>query len=462
MYMEGFTAGEKGFKFLGKASDAISFGVYPPAYFGTSLGSGDFNGDGIIDFVFGAALSGSGSYAFGGAAYVYYGKSDGYTKDINLENFTTGSEGFIVYGSKTGSLCGRAVGNAGDVNGDGIDDVYITAPAEDAFIGDLIELAGLALIVYGTSTPFVDDIGLTTVNSNPDNYGTVGFLIGGSSREEHLGWDLSAAGDINNDGIVDMIIGAPFYGITQYAAPGKAYVLYGQTGNRMRNVDMSQFEEGVDGFSIMGSGNDKLGYTVHGGFDMNDDGVGDVAVASGLAFRGSAYYQPEVESGGAKGEVWVINGASSITEPIYADSIYEDQGFAVVGSMNGSDVGYALDSGDMNGDGIPDLLVTAPGMETDSGNNNGRSYVVYGGSTMAVPTRAPTSEGGGTSSSGSGAGSGTGAAVGGVVGVLVVLGIVAAGAYVYLMKKQNPLSAADENRASATSGEKDMVQNDQL
>jgi hypothetical protein len=528
MYMEDFTAGKRGFKFLGKTGyESSRFITYQ--YLGTSLGSGDFNGDGVTDFVIGADRSLSSFSTQGGAAYVYYGKKDGYTEDISLQDFTTGSEGFKIVGQSNGDICGKAVGNAGDINNDGIDDLFVTAPNRDAYInGTGYEKGGIALIVYGTATPFERDIPVGSVNIHTsstsvfEEWEDIGFLVGGGSTREGFGFAMSAAGDINNDGIVDVVIGAPFYG-KQINSPidgdGKAYVIYGQTGIRKWNIDTAQLEEGVDGFSITGNGTNALGYVVHGGFDINNDGFSDVAVSSGLNGYGFDR-SPRVT------EVFVINGASSITKPIHADEMYEDQGFAVVGSMNGSDVGFALDSGDMNGDGIPDLLVTAPSMETDSGNINGRSYIVYGSfhtpsptqqptdpsafptpapteptatpttqptdptavptraptsevptstptytdptavptraPTSEVPTSTPTSEGGGTSSSGSGGGSGTGAAVGGVVAALLVLGVVAAAAYVYLMKKQNPLSAADENRASTTSGDKDMVQNDQL
>ena len=158
-----------------------------PAAAGTLSPSdaGDMNGDGFDDVLVGRS-------ALGGEAYVVYGKASGFgTVDLNA---LTASQGFIIRGGDDFFSAGRSVSSAGDVNGDGHDDIIV-----GVYGGD-----GNAFVIFGK------DGGFGTINLSalaPQ----VGFRIAGSP-DRLLGNALSAAGDLNGDGFDDLVANAAGYG----------------------------------------------------------------------------------------------------------------------------------------------------------------------------------------------------------------------------------------------------------
>jgi hypothetical protein len=144
---------------------------------------------------------------------------------------------------------GRSVAIAGDVNGDGCADLIIGVP-----------YAARVYVLYGKQEGFVNM--------------TDGFTIFGTKASDLTGWSVSAAGDVNNDTIADVIIGAP-----NSVATGAAYVIYGSTDRNhdLHLADMTHWE----GFTMIGSASqDALGMSVSGGGDVNGDGYDDVVVGA--------------------------------------------------------------------------------------------------------------------------------------------------------------------------------------
>jgi len=131
-------------------------------------------------------------------------------------SFLTSADGFIIQGDAAGDQAGRSVSSAGDVNGDGIDDLIIGAYRGDNGGSN----AGEAYVIFGKSTGLAN-IDLSTLTPAD------GFVIQGDTTNDYAGRSVSAAGDVNGDGIDDLIVGAP-YGDNGGNYAGQAYVIFGR------------------------------------------------------------------------------------------------------------------------------------------------------------------------------------------------------------------------------------------
>src|SRR5262249_46315067 len=156
--------------------------------------AGDVNGDGFDDLILGEQRAGG-----TGAAYVVFGKSR-FAGAIPL-GALDGTDGLKLTGELPADYAGSAVSGAGDVNGDGFDDVIIGARAAGG------SARGAAYVFFGksrfTDTPAAGfSIGLGTLD------GTDGFKLAGAANFDLTGTSVGAAGDVNGDGFADVIVGA--------------------------------------------------------------------------------------------------------------------------------------------------------------------------------------------------------------------------------------------------------------
>lgn len=291
-----------GFRILGaQASDQLGRSV---------SAAGDVNKDGIGDVIVGAT-GGIGK----GIAYVIFGRSlaaqvSNPFNDIQLPTTVmSASIGFRILGSSTSDNVGQAVSAAGDVNGDGTDDVIIGAPDADPTAGSG---AGIVYVIFGRNipggaTPF-GDIQLTT--GSTALAASIGFRILGSAGQDFLGMAVSGARDVNGDGIHDVIAGATLADPPGKSSGGIAYVIFGRNipGGAAAFGDV-QLPNGVNalsvnvGFRILGAaGSDQCGYSVSVAGDVNGDGVGDIIVGARLA------------TGSNIGISYVIFGRSTATQ----------------------------------------------------------------------------------------------------------------------------------------------------
>jgi len=198
--------------------------------------------------------------------------------------------------------------------------------------------------------------------------GPNGFRIDGHSPGTEAGRALKNVGDVNGDGLEDIILGAAMASPNGMPRAGEAYVVFGTTDNPSA-LDLADLN-GQNGFRLTGElFNDAAGTAVSGG-DVNGDGRADLLVGAPGASVG------ELE---AVGVVYVIYGAATFPARIDLGALDGRAGFRIEGANAedgaGGAVGYA---GDLNGDGLGDILIGAPGATVGGKEAAGRASVVFG------------------------------------------------------------------------------------
>jgi hypothetical protein len=268
-------------------------------FFGGSVsGAGDVNGDGYGDVIVGASHNDAGAQDAGRAYIFFGGKAMDNRSDINL----TGAGYMDSFG---GSLSG-----AGDLNGDGYDDVIVGAAYSSGGTGP-----GTAYVYFG--------------GSQMDAKADVTFA--GENPDDRFGWEVSGAGDVNSDGYADVLVGAPFNGETAWRA-GAAYVYFG-----------GSYMDAYADITLRGTNRSaRLGHSVCGAGDVNRDGYGDIIL--GAPYDWSACQ--------TTGEALVFFGGGSMDA---APDI------VITGAAANDSLGFSVGGGgDINGDGWADLIVGVP------------------------------------------------------------------------------------------------------
>ena len=359
---------QKDISALATTPDALSItSTFETAGFSVSS-AGDVNGDGWIDMIISAHFQTvSGLVGNTGKTYVVYGSSAlSALQTISLGNVGGTVPGFVISGWQAGEESGTSVSSAGDFNGDGKADMLVSAYFNDTAGTN----AGMTYVVLGKTGNVAVDL-----ENIKNNVG--GFAIKGENISDFSGVSVSSGGDINGDGFGDIIIGAVIGGSAN-ANPysGKTYVVFGRnTANA--TIDLGQVAAGVGGFAIVSNFDDEQsGHSVSSAGDINCDGLADIIL--GAPFK--------TESGGVNtGHSFVVYGKSSTTQVNLSDVGNNIGGFAIIGQgaqdLSGYSVGAA---GDVNGDGLADLIVGAHGYDAAHGSvQTGRSYIIFGSKTGA-------------------------------------------------------------------------------
>ncbi|HTE05886.1 MAG TPA: integrin alpha [Planctomycetota bacterium] len=286
-------------------------GMFPGEGLGASVAlAGDVNGDGYADVLVGAPDYTLPNQTIPGRVLVLAGQS--------------GEVLFELVGAAPGDDLGRAVAGAGDLNGDGFDDMIVGAPGADA---------------AGTNSGLVHVLSGAT--------GTDLYTVAGAAPSDGFGSAVASAGDVDGDGVGDLIVGAPAAD-PHGPSSGSARVLSGGTGATLLLITGATAYE-------------RCGASVAGAGDVDLDGHADLAVGS-----------PNRTVGGAMvGSVRLVSGATGATLlTLDGDEAAGDFGFAVAGA------------GDVDGDGVPDLAVGA--RLDDGGAVDAGSVFIHSGATGAL------------------------------------------------------------------------------
>ena len=290
-------------------------------YFGRSVANaGDVNGDGFSDIIVGAYGSEYGGH-LAGRAYIFLG-------GINIDQTVD----VILPGKTAGDLFGYSVSGAGDVNGDGYDDVIVGAYKNDLNGSN----SGCAFIYFGGNK----------MDQTPD------IILIGESSEDYFGCAVADVGDVNGDGFSDIIVGA--YGNNHGGvSAGRAYIYFGGV-NMDEVVDVIFTGEGAI---------DLFGYSVACAGDVNGDGYSDIIAGA---------YGNE-SAGFLAGRAYIYFGGANVDNAV--DII-------LTGEAAGDLFGYSVASaGDINADGFSDVIVGANG-NNNGGINVGSAYIYFGNADM--------------------------------------------------------------------------------
>jgi Ca2+-binding RTX toxin-like protein len=378
--------------------------------------AGDLNGDGIDDLIIGVPGAGIGSipmpiddvvkespetsipgrYGYSdrfGKTYIIFGR-EGFGNNLDLANLD-GNNGFTISGLNSNDNLGREVSSGGDFNGDGFDDLVVTAPDAGETVKDsnYSDSKGEAYIIFGKASGFDLNFDLASLD------GSNGFTLSGLKSYDNLGIAVSSGGDLNDDGFDDLVVTAPNAGEDVKDGDfsdgrGEAYVIFGSSQSIDPTFNLTSLD-GTNGFKISGLHSyDNLGSDVSILEDFNGDGIDDLVVSAPHA--GETIDNPDgISYNDGKGSTYVIFGRETgFKNDFDLASLDGSNGFTIEGIDSNDNLGLAVDNaGDLNNDGFNDLIVTSPfaGDTIDDGNNSfsdsrGEAYVIFGSDKQLDPT----------------------------------------------------------------------------
>ena len=338
--------------------------------------AGDINGDGLGDLIVGAdgddpngSNSGASFVVFGSAADITGGDGMFELSDIETGD---GSLGFVLRGVSAGDYSGRSVSSAGDVNGDGFDDLLVGATGDAGG-------AGASFVVFGSGTDITGGDGVFELSDIETGDDSLGFILNGVAAYDNSGISVSSAGDVNGDGFDDLMVGANLDDPNGNAS-GASFVVFGSRtditgGDGAFELADIETGNGSLGFVLRGvSAGDTSGRSVSSAGDVNGDGFDDL-------FVGAPNDDPNGSGSGASfvvfGSAADITGGDGAFELSDIETGDGSLGFVLNGGAANEQTGRSVSSaGDVNGDGFDDLIVGAY-----LAGGTGASFVVFGSGT---------------------------------------------------------------------------------
>ena len=330
-------------------ANPIVYGTGSGEQAGTSVTAlGDVNGDGVDDLAVGAPLADANGRTDSGSVYVVYGR-DGLGTRTDLARMSTA--GVRIDGALAGDRLGSWIASAGDVDGDGRDDLIAGAPQADP---SGRSNAGAAYVL--TSVTQGSRIDLASL-------GAAGYRIDGAVAGDRFGSWVAGGGDVDGDGRDDVVAVAPQADPAGRSNAGSAWVVRGRTAGAALDLAGIGASEGfrIDG----GAASDAMAAAAITP-DATGDGRSDVLVGV-----------PGADPGGrsAAGSAWLIDGTTAAT----VDLATPGAGARVDGALAGDALGGAVaTSPDVTGDAIPELLLGATAADPNGRSAAGSLYLLPG------------------------------------------------------------------------------------
>jgi hypothetical protein len=284
-------------------------------------GAGDVNGDGYDDVIVGAPYYTNGTLNFCGAAYVHHGSPSGVASTASA----------TLTGGGTYDYFGWSVSGAGDVNGDGYDDILVGAYHYDNF-------TGRAYVHHGSSSGVL---------------ARASVILTGGAANDQFGFSVAGAGDVNDDGYDDVVIGAPYHSNGALTESGAAYIHHGSTSSVSTSASTTLTGSATYNF---------LGNSVSGAGDTNGDGFDDVVIGAPGYSSGSLLYS---------GRAYIHQGSAS--------GVSSSASSTVTGGAASDYLGYSVaGAGDVNGDGYDDVILGANYYTSGALPSAGAAYIHHG------------------------------------------------------------------------------------
>ena len=330
---EGYNAGGQVYIIFGQSTPpnlSNSLSTSGASYIGvTAFGNygmyatsaGDINGDGMFDVVINSTNT-----------YIVFGRIDNWLHDSALVD----ADAYYNSGQRSAS--------AGDVNGDGYDDLLVGSPLSNAMHGKAYLILG-----HDGGWPFGDE--LTSADAS--------YL--GEAYLDECGVVLSGAGDVDGDGLDDFLIGSRYNDEGGQGA-GQVYLVFGRTSGWTIDTDLGS----VDASFLGSSYGDALGWSMARLGDVNADGFDDFGLgAHGFALEGTD----------SIGSAFILFGNAGVWQ---MDTPVLGVEASFIGELSNDEAAFSMASaGDINNDGLADLLIGAP-YNDESGTDAGQAYLVLG------------------------------------------------------------------------------------
>ncbi len=373
-HLQASTATVPHIDYIGEATLNLAGSAVAPA--------GDINNDGYGDFLIGAP----GASTNAGRAYLVFGDpnmDELAPATLNLSQLAACASptlcGIVFTGQASGHKAGAAVSAAGDVNNDGFDDLMIAAPSFTLTVGAVY-------LIYGPlATP--GTIALSTVGST-----TAGLRFEGEAFGDNAGTSISSWPDFSGDMIDDLLIGAPGGDVrdefgTTISNAGFVYAIHGGSANLVPvsgRIALNRVANGqpnqVAGTVFLGEDpNGQIGRSVTGETDINGDGVNDVVFGGNQVAWVIPGDGPKTTSGSTttKQQPTLTGGTLRSANGLDARSQFSAWFYVagVDGNLGGVSVGSA---GDVNADGVDDLIIGAGGVDLPGKADAGKAYIVFG------------------------------------------------------------------------------------
>jgi len=321
-------------------------------------GGCDINDDGLDDMIVGSPYDDEVAKDVG-QVHVYFGKSDvPMGQDVAGDSTNTPDltiDGIDSHATNANDFFGYSTA-CGDFNGDGYDDIVIGAPYEDTRDGEIYASnSGAAYLFFGRAS-MVDDGVLSAADAN--------VVFQGRNASDYFGWSVAMLGDLDDDGRNDLGIVAA-YGEVVNTNEGVAYIFFGEDAESGSTV----YDVNAD-VMIRGEASASLLHKIAPAGDVDGDGTLDLALSTGTW------------PSNKKGSIYIILGKEGYADLI---SLANDADIILSGSSdndylggpNNYDRAFAID-GDINGDGIDDIVVSAPYFDADNLTNVGKVYIFHG------------------------------------------------------------------------------------